>query len=200
MAEDKLAQARQLMALAVASPYAEEGRTAAIAAIRLIHDHKMLSSMPPAASSTHQGLSGPPVGHLEAEIKRLRHEVFILKQRRQAPPAPAVSHAMVLDAVDKMREIESLRAEVARLRALPVSSPVYPLVASMTTIAAVAAIHVVRAGDTPMGIARDYTGDPRRMTELVYANGHKPTYLASGWRTFTSLYPGERLRLPASWV
>ena len=40
-------KARQLMALALGSPYAEEGRTAALAAVRIIHEQELLDRKTP---------------------------------------------------------------------------------------------------------------------------------------------------------
>lgn len=55
--------------------------------------------------------------------------------------------------------------------------------------------YVVQIGDTPMTIARAWTGNPYAYGELVDANPAKPR---SG-STFLSLVPNERLLLPFAW-
>lgn len=191
---DPLAKAKQLMRLALASPFDQEARTAAVQAIRLIDEHGMLDAREAASSKSH-GLSAPPKSKdaatemaLLREITRLKSQIVVLKkERRTAPTPPPVPTSVMLDIVDKLKEIESLRREVARLQAMPRVLPV--------------AMHIVRPGDSPMAIARVYTGNPNRFTELVGANPHKPSIIMpSGWRTFQSLWPGERLRLPIGWT
>lgn len=60
-------------------------------------------------------------------------------------------------------------------------------------------LHTVRAGETPMSIARQYTGDPRRLPELLDANTHKPTVIAGDGVTFESLEEGEQVAVPEAW-
>lgn len=68
-------------------------------------------------------------------------------------------------------------------------------------------VHRVAAGETPMAIAKRYTGDGARYGELVLANPHKPHKhvtlpACDGSRpfpTFASLDEGEELALPESW-
>ena len=135
------------MALAVSSPFSEEARSSAIAAIRLIDEHDLLNQSQ------------------SKEIERLKSQLAKLKKKKAAAIVPAEE-------------------------APPPPAPAAPTL-----------LHVVREGDSPMAIARLYTGRPERMLELVAANPHKPTMpLGNGWRTFSTLRPGERLRLPMGWA
>jgi len=177
-------KARQLMALALGSPYAEEGRTAALAAVRIIHEQELLDRKTPEPV----GLASPPspdLARMEREVQRLRGEIAQLRSSRDEAPGPRQvegSGLLALDAASKAREIATLRREVARLRAMP------PIV-----------VHVVRSGDSPQRIAQAYTGSPARVVELLGANPRKPRVLTRwGW-TFQSLAIGERLRLPVGW-
>jgi hypothetical protein len=178
MASKREIRARQLMALAVGSPYSEEGRTAALAAVRVIHEEGLLDRSAPA---TPRGLGLAPAGtDLEGEVTRLRAEVARLRAVRHEAQ-PAGSALLALDAASKMREIETLRREVTRLRALMPS-------------------HVVRSGESPRLIAEAYTGSASRVPELLRANPQKPLVpTQEGW-TFRTIYIGERLWLPAGWV
>ena len=57
-----------------------------------------------------------------------------------------------------------------------------------------------RLGDSPMGLAARFTGEPARMCELVQANPHKPTVrLDDGRVTFQDLAAGETLLAPVRW-
>lgn len=135
------------MALAVSSPFSEEARSSAVAAIKLIAEHDLLNQSQ------------------SKEIEKLKGQIAKLKKKKPAP-------------------IVVVPEEVA-----PPPTPPPTL------------LHVVREGDSPMAIARLYTGRPERMLELVAANPHKPTMsLGNGWRTFSTLRPGERLRLPIGWA
>lgn len=58
----------------------------------------------------------------------------------------------------------------------------------------------VRANDTPFSIAKRFTGNPARMTELVRVNPHKRPVHVRGQTTFSSLGVGEKLNLPMSWI
>ncbi len=194
MSDEARTKAQKLMRLALATPFGEEARTAAVQALKLINEHGMLDESVSTRDRGH-GLSAPPKGKdaatelaLLKEITRLKNQISTLKkERRSAPAPPPVPPSVMLDIVDKLKEIESLRREVARLQAMPRALPV--------------AMHIVRPGDSPMAIARVYTGNPHRFTELVGANPQKPSVITpSGWRTFRALFPGERLRLPVGWT
>ena len=184
--KDARDRARDLMALAVGTPYSEEGRTAAIAAVKLILKEEMLSP-----KATPQGLGLVVAAESDAqrkEIEGLKREIEQLRRERAAPPTtPAVPVSVMLDIVSHLREIEALKREVARLRAMP-------------RLKVPGVTHVVQVGDSPAKIAQSYTGSWKRLPELVAANPQKPTYLSNGWRTFVSLVVGERLRLPALWT
>lgn len=56
---------------------------------------------------------------------------------------------------------------------------------------------LVEPGDSPWSIAQALTGRGERFSELVRANPGKRTTAAG---TFASLVPGERLRVPGTWV
>jgi len=60
--------------------------------------------------------------------------------------------------------------------------------------------HRVRAGDTPVEIAIQYTGCPKCARDLVLVNPQKArvTY-PNGFITFRELYNGEVLNLPNKW-
>jgi hypothetical protein len=177
--KDRL-RASQLMALAVSSHSTEEGRSAALAAVKLITEHKMLDAPSPI------GLADPPKidASAQREIDRLRKQIEQLKRERSMPPA-TIGHA--LDVIDHLKIIESLRREVARLQAMP-------------RAASAILIHVVQPGESPMSITRAHTGNMNRLPELIAANPQKPSFIIGRWRTFGSLVVGERLRLPDAWV
>jgi len=172
------AEVDRLMALAVGSPYSEEGRTAAMAAVKRIMKYDLLVQAVPSPT----GLAAPPEvdAAREREIENLRREVARLKAAKRQPTAVAASPA-ALDVVDKLREIERLRAEVARLRAM------------------VSPVHVVQPDESMASIAQLYTGSWGRFPELVMANPHKPIRVSPWGVTFESLSVGERLRLPPGW-
>jgi len=58
-------------------------------------------------------------------------------------------------------------------------------------------IYTVASGDNPSKIAKKITGDPNRFRELVAANVPPKKKSADGG--FTTLFPGEKLKVPASW-
>jgi len=57
--------------------------------------------------------------------------------------------------------------------------------------------YTVISGDFPIKIAKKFTGDDGRWRELIKANTQKPTDPKTG--NFKTLFPGEKLFLPASW-
>jgi hypothetical protein len=61
-------------------------------------------------------------------------------------------------------------------------------------------MYQVGLGDTPMKIARRFTGQPTRYRELLYSNPHKSVVHVGGVPTFASLGVGERIELPAGWL
>ena len=178
MASEKARKkAEQLMALATRSTFSEEGRTAAMAAVKLIAEHDLLST------SRDQGLGRALARVDDGELARLRAEVAELRRAQgerqiEAPkPAPEPKHYTsyaLADLSENLREIDSLRREVARLRAAP-------------------RVHVVRPGESPLQIATMYGVS---LAQLLAANPSKPTVqTANGW-TFATLRVGESLRLP----
>lgn len=56
----------------------------------------------------------------------------------------------------------------------------------------------VGLGDSPMLIAKKFTGDRRRYQELITSNPHKSVVFVGGLPTFASLGVGETLNLPSS--
>ena len=111
---DPRTRARDLMALAVGTPYSEEGRSAALAAVKLILREEMLSP----DKVKPQGLGLVVAAESEAqrkEIEGLKREIERLRHERAAPPAPVIPVSMMLDIVSHLREIEALKREVARL-------------------------------------------------------------------------------------
>lgn len=63
------------------------------------------------------------------------------------------------------------------------------------------ALHIVQPNQSAASIAQAYTGNPAREKELIRANLHKGyRQTANGNLYFTSLQPGERLRIPLSWM
>jgi len=180
-----------LVARALGSTFEEEQRTSALAAVRLIEKHGMLAgppSPPPRARSIQSDYDA------RAEIEALREQVALLRNERRiaaSPPRPKLpppsgyTTSALIDLSAHLREIDTLRREVARLQSAPRSAP---------------AFYIVRPGDTPTLIAETYTGDGTRFQELVMSNPQKSSYATPGGaRTFTSLVVGERLQLPAGW-
>jgi hypothetical protein len=60
-------------------------------------------------------------------------------------------------------------------------------------------VYKVQAGDTPMLIAKRFTGDPDRFGELIAANRWKIKVVRQGVTTFFNLRAGELLRVPLAW-
>jgi hypothetical protein len=54
----------------------------------------------------------------------------------------------------------------------------------------------VNQGDTPMGIAKAFSGDMGRVGELVRANPHKQAIVRDGFVTFANLRRGEKINIP----
>jgi len=59
--------------------------------------------------------------------------------------------------------------------------------------------YIVQGGDTPMWIARRFTGNGERFCELIAQNSHKATVSIDGVTTFADLTVGEILCLPYNW-
>lgn len=201
--DDALTRARKLMALATRSPSAEEGRSAAVQAVRIIEEHDLLAAHE--ASRVELGLSGPPAD-LVLEVGRLREQVRALKAeradlQRQLVAAPSAELARSGAEAVYLNEIAFLRSEVERLEKLPLRAPPAPAPPQLPVAppAPRSPVHRVSAGETPMSIATRYTGDPRAAPQLVAANSHKPLVVKNGWWTFAGLRAGEYLRLPVGW-
>lgn len=57
----------------------------------------------------------------------------------------------------------------------------------------------VKAGDTPMGIAKKFTGNALRVNELVVMNRAKKSVIRGGIPTFAHFKEGEKLLIPRTW-
>ncbi len=74
----------------------------------------------------------------------------------------------------------------------PIAPPIVPPAPVATS-----GTYVVKAGDFPIKIAQKLTGDGNRWHELIAANPEKKTRPDGA---FATLFPGEILKLPASWA
>src|SRR5574341_2025484 len=61
-------------------------------------------------------------------------------------------------------------------------------------------MYEVGVGESPMGIAERFTGNPYRYGELLEANPHKDVIYVNGMPTFASLQGGEQLNIPGGFV
>jgi len=65
-------------------------------------------------------------------------------------------------------------------------------------------VYTIQYGDTLAGIAKKFTGNPWRFTELVVANPQVPRdyfdYMGKSVPTLKDIRVGQKIRIPMSWV
>lgn len=65
-------------------------------------------------------------------------------------------------------------------------------------------VYTIEYGDTLAGIAKKFTGNPWRFTEIVAANPQVPRdyfdYMGKSIPTLKDIRVGQKIRIPMSWV
>ena len=65
-------------------------------------------------------------------------------------------------------------------------------------------VYTINYGDTLASIAKKFTGNPWRFTELVIANPQVPRdkfdYMGHSFPTLKDIRVGQKIRIPMSWV